>query len=230
MKKGIDVAKRSQADVPAAHTRGEQRIGELLDIAAEVFLEFGFQATSMSTIARRAKASKETFYSRYANKEELFKAVVFRKTESVNDHFRALLSEDRPVKETLIAFGDELLDLLLQPASINRLRIVSMEARRFPVVGAEFYRDGPGRVNQLLTSFLEERQRCGELKTIDPSLAAEQLVEMASTSLVRKRLLGVLFEVPAEERKKRVRSAVDLFMAGYAAPVMKAKPDQPRET
>lgn len=73
-------------------------------------------------------------------------------------------------------------------------------------------------MNQLLSSYLEDRQRAGELKPMDASLAAEQFVEMASTSLVRKSLLGVLFDVSAAERKKRVRSAVDLFLAGYAIP------------
>jgi TetR/AcrR family transcriptional repressor of mexJK operon len=70
---------------------------------------------------------------------------------------------------------------LLQPTSINRLRIVSMEARRFPWIGAEFYKNGPERVNLLLASYLEDRQRAGELKPMDASLAAEQFVEMSNT-------------------------------------------------
>lgn len=212
------MAKRQQTEIPTAHTRGDERINELLDVASEVFLEFGFEATIMSTIARRAKASKETFYSRYPNKEELFKAVVFRKTGHLDDHFRELLSGGKPLKETLIAFGDTLLDLLLQPTSIDLLRIVSMESRRFPSIGAEFYKNGPERVNLMLASYLEARQRAGELKLMDARLAAEQFVEMSSTGLVRRSVLGVLFDVSPAERKKRVRSAVDLFLAGYGTP------------
>jgi TetR/AcrR family transcriptional regulator, mexJK operon transcriptional repressor len=216
------VAKRQHTENITAPVKGEQRINEILDVAAEAFLEFGYEATSVSAIARRAKASKETFYSRYRTKEELFKAVVFRKTESVIDQFRSLLSRDLPLMETLISFGDALLDLLLQPDSIDRLRIVSMESRRFPVVGQELFYNGPERVSQLLTTYLKERQSAGELREMDAELAAQQFVGLVSTNLVRKALLGIPVDAPPQERSRRIRSAVDLFLAGYEIPKRKS--------
>ena len=79
----------------------EQR---LLDVATELFLECGFKRASMDEIARRAGASKQTLYARYPSKSALFEAIVERKSRQI---FEAIgpLSDDAPVRETLIRFG-----------------------------------------------------------------------------------------------------------------------------
>ncbi|HTF70452.1 MAG TPA: helix-turn-helix domain-containing protein [Edaphobacter sp.] len=50
----------------------EDRLAELLDIAAEVFITKGFEAASTNEIAKRSNSSKGTFYSRFPTKEDLF--------------------------------------------------------------------------------------------------------------------------------------------------------------
>ncbi len=50
------------------------RTDRLLDLAAEVFLELGYEGTSTALIAERAHASKQTFYARFPSKEKLFLA------------------------------------------------------------------------------------------------------------------------------------------------------------
>lgn len=49
---------------------------EILDIAADVFLTLGYADASVTAVATAARASRTTLYSRYANKEALFRAVV----------------------------------------------------------------------------------------------------------------------------------------------------------
>src|ERR1700728_2150317 len=53
----------------------EERI---LDAAARVFLERGFQGASVDEIAEAASAGKPTIYARFPNKQALFTAVVVR--------------------------------------------------------------------------------------------------------------------------------------------------------
>ena len=57
------------------------RIEHLLDVAAEVFIENGYEGASVGEIARRANASKQTLYSRYPTKAELFLAVMSGRCE-----------------------------------------------------------------------------------------------------------------------------------------------------
>ena len=45
---------------------------EILEVALSVLAERGYRGASMREIAERAQASKETLYSRFGNKRELF--------------------------------------------------------------------------------------------------------------------------------------------------------------
>ncbi len=56
--------------------RKEQRPGELLNAALEVFVARGYAAARLDDVAARAGVSKGTLYLYYAGKEDLFKAVV----------------------------------------------------------------------------------------------------------------------------------------------------------
>ena len=51
----------------------------ILDVAQDVFLDEGFAAASMSTIAARLGGSKGTLYNYFKSKEELFNAYVQRR-------------------------------------------------------------------------------------------------------------------------------------------------------
>src|SRR5471030_2254111 len=61
---------------PRWERRKDARPQELLAAALEQFVERGFAATRLEDVARRAGVSKGTLYLYFANKEELFKAVV----------------------------------------------------------------------------------------------------------------------------------------------------------
>src|ERR1700751_1274747 len=56
--------------------RKDARPQELLGAALDLFAERGFASTRLEDVARRAGVSKGTLYLYFANKEELFKAVV----------------------------------------------------------------------------------------------------------------------------------------------------------
>lgn len=49
---------------------------ELVEAAAAVFAERGYQAASVEEVIRRARLSKGTFYFNFASKEDLFLAVI----------------------------------------------------------------------------------------------------------------------------------------------------------
>ena len=59
----------------AARETGSSR-AELVEAAAVVFAERGYQAASVDEVIRRARLSKGTFYFNFASKEDLFLAVI----------------------------------------------------------------------------------------------------------------------------------------------------------
>jgi AcrR family transcriptional regulator len=65
----------------------EERI---LDAAAEVFLERGFEGASVDEIADVARAGKPTIYARFPGKEALFTAVVERNVREITSSFERI--------------------------------------------------------------------------------------------------------------------------------------------
>jgi len=63
----------------------------LIDIAREEFLKNGFENSSIRTIAARAQTSPRAIYTRFANKEALFNAVV----EPVVEEFKGIYEKER---------------------------------------------------------------------------------------------------------------------------------------
>src|SRR5918994_4522452 len=58
----------------AAHLGPERRRPEVLDAALELFLEHGYDGTSMQAIAGRAGVTKPVVYACFPGKDELFRA------------------------------------------------------------------------------------------------------------------------------------------------------------
>src|SRR5690348_10057779 len=70
--------------------------GAIREAAATLFLQRGYQATSMDDIAAAAQVSKQTIYTHFAGKEELFADLVLGNADRV-DVFIA--SEVEPILE-----------------------------------------------------------------------------------------------------------------------------------
>jgi TetR/AcrR family transcriptional regulator, mexJK operon transcriptional repressor len=196
--------------------REEQlRSDRLLDVAAEVFMEMGYQGASTAEIARRAQASKATFYARFANKEKLFLAVLKKRTDEVFRHHAAVYELDAPIRDTLLKIAEVVLSVILSPRHLALLRIVQIESPRYPELGKTLYKLGPGRTVKLLATYLRDQANRGAMKLQDPDLAAEQFVDLIAGSPLRKALLGVNVNSSKNEQKYKTESAVDAFLRAY---------------
>src|SRR5437660_12475828 len=71
---GIIVTENNQArrGRPANEALGQT----IVDAARELFVELGFQATTLDRVAQRAKISKLSIYRHFENKEALFGAAI----------------------------------------------------------------------------------------------------------------------------------------------------------
>jgi AcrR family transcriptional regulator len=67
----------------AAHLGPERRRPQVLDAALELFLERGYQGTSMDAIAGAAGVSKPVVYACFPSKDELFRALLAREEQRI---------------------------------------------------------------------------------------------------------------------------------------------------
>jgi AcrR family transcriptional regulator len=125
---------------PSAAQSGEVE-ARLLDAAARVFLERGFEGASFDRIAALAHAGKATLYAKYPSKADLFTAIVRR---SVEHNMGAVQSIDPglALHERLRLVGLDILHYTLQPRPLCMMRLVIETAHRFPEIAQHANRIG----------------------------------------------------------------------------------------
>ena len=77
----------------------------LLDAAQAAFLQFGFRRTTMGDIAQAAGISRPTLYARFANKDEVYAAVLRRFAGQMLDELRAAWSKTQDPGARMDAFA-----------------------------------------------------------------------------------------------------------------------------
>ena len=127
----------------------------MLWTAKDVFLDLGFERTSMDVVASRAATSKRSLYAHFASKEKLFLAVV----GLVRGLFLARLGAPGdyggPAADALTAFCGRYLEILLHEGSVQMMRVSMAESRRFPEGAAAYFDVMFAEVHARLSGFLQ---------------------------------------------------------------------------
>lgn len=148
----------------------------ILDTARQMFLERGYDATSLDDVAAAGGVSKTTVYNNFGDKESLFSAVVLSVTERAEQIISELsttLSGDAPIIERLTAAGRTLAYSVLNPAVVQLRRLAISEALRFPGIVTAYWDRAPARTLALLTESFTQMAARGELDTDDPATGAQ---------------------------------------------------------
>ncbi len=83
MERGATTKRRATKRKRAEHLGPERRRPQLLDAALDLFLEHGYEGTSMQAVADRAGVTKPVVYSAFSSKDELFRALLGREEERI---------------------------------------------------------------------------------------------------------------------------------------------------
>ncbi len=191
------------------------RMEHLLDVAAEVFMERGYQGTSVGEIAQRAGASKQTLYVRYPSKAEIFKAVMQRRSETVHMNFSDILSVNKPVAEVLEGFGLEMLHRMLEDPSRRLLRTLISAVDSFPELATAFWESGVKRGNKILSDYMREQARLGKLDLDDPELAAQLFMSFCVGRYLLPGQLNIDPFPSAEAKSAYVKEGIRVFLIAY---------------
>lgn len=193
----------------------ESRRAAIVSAARDAFLEQGYAATSMSTIATHLGGSKGTLWAYFPSKEDLFAAVLDDVTASFRQNLDDALRPGRDCHTTLLDFAERFLLKILNPDNIRLHRLIVGEGGRFPEIGRLFYARGPQIVLERLSDYIRGRMEAGDLRSDDPLNAAMALIQLAQTQH-SLRLWGVA-EIPEiEDVRAHATEMVALFNRAYA--------------
>lgn len=198
----------------------DDRLEELLDIAAEIFLSEGFKGASTNAIARRANASKATFYSRFPTKEDLFLAVIEHRVERIAGVVTPALSTDAPPVIALHDFGSKLVLAALTREQVAFIRMIGMEAERFPKLAQRFFELGPGRGQKILAAYMQQSLERGYLRKENPERMAEHFISLVTGGEVRWFILGLRAKPNTKRLADHLRAALQTFLHAYGTDLM----------
>lgn len=193
----------------------ETRRQAILDMAAQVFQEMGFERTTMAAICERLGYSKATLYNYFSSKEELFSAVVFEATQTEFEATLAALDASvQDMTEALEKFGRGLLTLLYSPQVQAVRRLIVSEAGRTDL-GRQCYELGPVRSEAATATFLQSAMDAGQLRHADARIAALHLRALLEAEWLDRFFFQTLQPTSRKEINAIVSRAVGAFMAAY---------------
>ena len=178
----------------------------------------GFDAASMNDITREAGVSKGTIYVYFANKEELFEALIEDERQTIFANLYDALESEGDMRETLIRYGIALAMKITSDKVLKAQRTVISICERMPELGVRFYERGPKRGHDKLAGISGARRRSG--RTVDPRYRPRRLSvhRLCMAGFFRQCMFG--YRTKAAQRRRdraRVTSGVDVFLKAYAA-------------
>jgi AcrR family transcriptional regulator len=198
----------------AGNARAPRRTGsrEAVESAARaLFIEKGFDGTSVDEIARRARVSKPTIYAHFGGKEGLFVHVLEAACSRLLAPIIAPTAEVRPVEDVLLDLAHAYTRAVLAPEVISLHRLFVAEAERFPALGQRYYAAGPGAAHLGLAEFLAKRAEAGEIVCRDPLMAAELFAGLVLSPMRLKLLFAVELAPDWDQVDAYSRASVAMF-------------------
>lgn len=192
---------------PGAEGHGRERV---LNAARELFLERGYTGVSMQEIADAAGMRKASLYYHVRDKEDLFIQIVQQEREHVSAGIAAEL-----------AMGTNLEDGLRRVARFfgrairsDMSRLMSDFMRHVEAKQRAEMRQSMNQLLDLIRGRFEQAVETGELRDVDPTLAASLFIGMLTGLIhqVKDQWLAVPFDDELADQ------LVEIFLHGVAAP------------
>lgn len=193
--------------------QAEARFEELLDTALDLFLQHGFELTTIEMIASAMNMTKRTVYAKFEDKAALFLAAVQRAIERQIVPAGVLESLDRgDLAETLEAIGRLRISQVMTPNGMRLQHIIQAESYRFPQIFESNYEQSGKPVMDFVADLLARAIDDGRIAPTDPQQAASAFMSMVVGGQVRTIVGG---RNPSKrEIDEKVRFTVGLLLNG----------------
>ncbi len=215
-------------------SRGQARRQAILDAAATLFMEQGYEQTSLSDILERSKGSRSTLYQQFGGKVGLLKALI----QQVSQNFWQAVGQAPPppaLNESALAdLGYQLLQAALDPRALAVLRLIQIVGPRSPEIADYFHDIGPRAVEEHIARLFQQGWADLGLPADSPAsprdLAACFLWAVMGDTHIRA-MVGVPSQWNEEKMRSLVAVRVRFFLHGMrgaagAAATSVAAPDQ----
>lgn len=192
----------------------EEKRRAIIEAAKGVFLERGYDAASMAEVSARVGGSKQTLYSYFASKEELFAAVVLETSATL---FQPLFANFRASQDLPRALGDlavAFLRLICEAEIVAYRRTIIAEGAK-SALGQFAFENGPKRGWSQLAEDFRHAMDEGRMRRGDPWRAVTHFFALCNAGPADRLLEGAVSTVSDEELVETAKAAVEVFVRAY---------------
>jgi AcrR family transcriptional regulator len=185
--------------------RSARRLASFLDAAADLFVEVGFEACTMTAIAERSGASIGTLYHYFPDKHSIASALVQRYAQEIESNWRPLI--DEAVTLTPQKFADRFIEYIIDFVQARPAYLALLSAP------TRFSRD-PAARKAIRVNF------ANAFRARNPSLSSERAFLAANVALQTVKGLTALYSEAAQKDKPQIVEEFKKLLTLYLATVL----------
>jgi AcrR family transcriptional regulator len=194
--------------------KSEEKRLAILEAAKGVFLERGYGAASMAEVSARVGGSKQTLYSYFASKADLFVAVMIEKGATQVQPLFDILRDNDNLAEAIHDFVLAFLRFITTDEVVAFRRIIYAEGAKSDL-GKLFYENGPKRGWTRMAEDFERAMNEGRMRRADPWTAVYQLHALCEAGPVQRLLEGSGGPIDEATLQATADAATDTFIRAY---------------
>ena len=176
----------------------DERRQQIEEAAYELLKSKGYKGTSMLAVAKRARASNETLYAWYGNKQSLFRCLIESNAKAVRQALEDALDRPTDFVVTLDRIGTLLLELVTSERAIILNRVAAADVNDTNTLGMTLASAGRESVQPLIARLFDHAVASGVLRFDDSAEVAEVYLGLLIGDLQIRRVTGAM-EVPATD-------------------------------
>ena len=191
-----------------------RRNEHLLDVATDIFVRLGYNATTLDRIAAEAGVAKRTIYARYPDKQALFFAVMRRLAE--RRVIENLWNDDElPLREGLRRRTRQMIERTLTDSELAIARLFMVELAHFPEMGKALWKAVEDEQGESMIEYFRSHQRKRNIRPVNLNLLAE-LFLFNIYSFTNRVALHQRDKPTEEELTAYIDNMVDVMVSGIA--------------
>ncbi|MBC9247798.1 TetR/AcrR family transcriptional regulator [Paracoccus sp. 11-3] len=192
-----------------------RKFNQVVEGAKSIFLRDGYAGASVDEIAQAAAVSKATLYSYFPDKKLMFDEAIGSELRRQSKATPISVPPDATAQEAIPAIAQQISGWLVNPATVHLYRIHVAEAGRFADLAADYRRTMRKLLVDELRPQLDRWVKAGQLDIDDTTIAAEQLVRLAGTSVLEIALFGKRDAISEVDVKRSADAAAKVFLRAY---------------
>lgn len=186
----------------------------ILKAARELLYEKGPEAVTMEGVAAKAKISKGTMYSRYANRQALLQTVVETESKNITLSIDVAPKSSQDLKVSLLNFAEQLTSFLISKEHLKLMGVMALPTGVQDNLKKEIYQNGPQKTHDTLTQFLTSATESGLINCDNPADNAELLLGMMMGLDLVRAWYGIPLRIKQEkENQAHAQAVITAFLA-----------------